>query len=518
MICFLLSYVFVSVEGSVAQAGIDSANISMGMCEDSEGCSLWEFKNGHATGRWGNGAVGDLTIEHLTASSVTIHRKDTTGAATGWRAVYNGSINGAVIEGTLEAYTPKNTGPLGHPDATTKWHAIIRPDLKLSPFGTPTPASASGWIECEDVGDGCVNDHPPAKLAWALGMPVDAARDLSNQNATILLKVDSNLPNQVVIRRIDLDGRFPGLTAIYTGVREGSVMRGKGSWMAPGLGNVVRGTWVARLVPRTCSASGRDDSSQISAFDIATTDFMLGDKPAAVRCLQVGADKGDVTAQRALAQVYYSGDGVAKDMAKALALSKSMADHGDLTSMHNVGVMYKLGQGTPVDTLRAGFYFDLETMRRQELQDEGNQQRATNGFEALDAMLTSAFLKNISFQQQALSGRLEHRSDVIQYLNRGQTRVQAEENARRDEIESRQKDLAQCRERHKDDYAKFQQEEAERASNYRKYGRTPVPGVYKDACFADAANFNSFESGSEKYLDCVHKYVESEAIEAHCTY
>jgi hypothetical protein len=232
--------------------------------------------------------------------------------------------------------------------------------------------------------------------------------------------------------------------------------------------------------------------------------------------LQLGANKGDLLAERALGQVYYSGDGVPKDMVKAFAFNKSVADQGDLTSIHNVGVMYKLGQGTPVDTLRAGFYFDLEAVRKQEMQDEANQKRATNGFEALDTLLTSAFLKNISFQQQALTGRFEHRSDVIHYLNRGQTRVQAEENATRDEIESRQKDLNQCREIHKDDYARFKQSVSEADPRYKRPGQ--LDPVYKDACFADSANLNSYKSGSENYLTCVHKYVESETIEAHCTY
>jgi hypothetical protein len=113
---------------------------------------------------------------------------------------------------------------------------------------------------------------------------------------------------------------------------------------------------------------------------------------------------------------------------------------------------------------------------------------------------------------------LEHRSNVLHYLNSGQTRVQSEENATRDEIASRQKDLDKCHQIHADDRKHFDEEEAKKKHEAQIHGRIFQPSLYHDACAADEMDLEAYSSGSGSYLACVHKFVDSEAIEANCHY
>jgi hypothetical protein len=247
--------------------------------------------------------------------------------------------------------------------------------------------------------------------------------------------------------------------------------------------------------------------------------LLLADEKSAIHCWELGSDKGETQSDQMLSRVYDSGGPYTpKDLSKSLFYSKAAADHGDLFMMHNTSEMYRLGEGTPVDLLRSGFYDDLENLRKQELRDEATQNRATNPLETLDAMLTSAFLHHITFDDQALRGRVEHRADVIHNLNIGQSRVQAEENAVKEEIASRQKDLDQCYEIHKEDRARYDEEARKYDADARAHGRTPTYVPFHDVCGTDSANLGSYSRGSEKYLACVHQFVNSAAIDTHCTY
>src|SRR5271154_4662758 len=73
------------------------------MCEDSDGCSDWIFKGNQATGLWATGAVADLTITHLDATSITIHREDSRGGGKGIVADYTATISNYWIEGDVAA-------------------------------------------------------------------------------------------------------------------------------------------------------------------------------------------------------------------------------------------------------------------------------------------------------------------------------------------------------------------------------------------------------------------------------
>ena len=65
------------------------------MCEDSDGCSDWFFKGGDekGTGQWASGGNADLTITHLDATSITVHREDRVGPVKGILVDYTGTIS-----------------------------------------------------------------------------------------------------------------------------------------------------------------------------------------------------------------------------------------------------------------------------------------------------------------------------------------------------------------------------------------------------------------------------------------
>lgn len=112
---------------SHAQASAVAAPALLMMCEDTDGCSRWQFQGGKATGSRSGGAVGDLTVERFDRADngiVSIRRTDSTGSASGLTAEYTGTRSGPMIEGKVRWKAP------GHPDGETRWRALILRDFR----------------------------------------------------------------------------------------------------------------------------------------------------------------------------------------------------------------------------------------------------------------------------------------------------------------------------------------------------------------------------------------------------
>jgi hypothetical protein len=71
------------------------------------------------------------------------------------------------------------------------------------------------------------------------------------------------------------------------------------------------------------------------------------------------ADKGNLSAQMHLAELYRSGKGVARDMAQAVLWYRKAAEQNDVTAQGILGVLYSFGQGVPQNYVEAYFWFDL---------------------------------------------------------------------------------------------------------------------------------------------------------------
>ena len=70
------------------------------------------------------------------------------------------------------------------------------------------------------------------------------------------------------------------------------------------------------------------------------------------------ADKGDGSAMSNLASLYLNGQGVAQDRAKALELFKKAADMGEVLGMTNLGLIYENGLGVPRDYAKARDWYE----------------------------------------------------------------------------------------------------------------------------------------------------------------
>ena len=75
------------------------------------------------------------------------------------------------------------------------------------------------------------------------------------------------------------------------------------------------------------------------------------------------ANAGDTNAQNSLALCYANGDGVAKDITKAIELWKKAADAGNQYAMSNLAVHYEQGNGVQKDSLTA-FNFYLKAAEK----------------------------------------------------------------------------------------------------------------------------------------------------------
>ena len=77
------------------------------------------------------------------------------------------------------------------------------------------------------------------------------------------------------------------------------------------------------------------------------------------------AEAGDARSQFGLARMYYNGDGVAKDDAKAAEWYRKAAEQGNAFAQYKLGDMYDKGEGVAKDTAKAKEWW-------QKAADQGN--------------------------------------------------------------------------------------------------------------------------------------------------
>ena len=77
------------------------------------------------------------------------------------------------------------------------------------------------------------------------------------------------------------------------------------------------------------------------------------------------AEAGDAKSQFILARMYYNGDGVAKDDAKAAEWYRKAAEQGNAFAQYKLGEMYDKGEGVAKDTAKAKEWW-------QKAADQGN--------------------------------------------------------------------------------------------------------------------------------------------------
>ena len=105
--------------------------------------------------------------------------------------------------------------------------------------------------------------------------------------------------------------------------------------------------------------------------DLATQ--YLGEKnyDQARKYYLLAADEGNYLAMYNLACMYYFGDGVEKDDAKAFQWYRKATENGDMEAANRVGIMYQQGIGTDRDD-RQAFAFFLRSAEGDSLSGQAN--------------------------------------------------------------------------------------------------------------------------------------------------
>lgn len=93
-----------------------------------------------------------------------------------------------------------------------------------------------------------------------------------------------------------------------------------------------------------------------SQFQHAANDATPPDS-AMVTSLQSSAEKGDASSQYNLGVLYYSGNGVPQDYAKAAQYFRKSAQQGNPHSAYSLGNLYINGQGVPQDYATAIYWY-----------------------------------------------------------------------------------------------------------------------------------------------------------------
>lgn len=122
--------------------------------------------------------------------------------------------------------------------------------------------------------------------------------------------------------------------------------------------------------------------------------------------VQPGGEGGSAQAQFSVGVLYASGDGVQRDLVKALHWYRSAAEQGDAAAQNNLGVLYATGQGVSQDETEA-----LHWYRKAAAQGHSLAQHNLEGLRGgvLDAALPDEqFHGSINFDE-ALRPHPHHR-------------------------------------------------------------------------------------------------------------
>ena len=99
--------------------------------------------------------------------------------------------------------------------------------------------------------------------------------------------------------------------------------------------------------------------------------------------LKMRAEQGDANAQRLLAAMYLTGQGVPQDYKEALRWARPAAEQGEARAQFLVGLMYDLGQAVPQDYVQAHMWYNLAA---SSLTGENRETAAVNRDRLADKM------------------------------------------------------------------------------------------------------------------------------------
>ncbi|MGA3091646.1 MAG: tetratricopeptide repeat protein [Terriglobales bacterium] len=488
------------------------------MCEDSDGCSDWGFKGNQGIGLWADGANADLTITHLDANSIRIHRVDSKGTGAGITADYTGAISNYWIEGDVTASWPGHQQGVTH----TKWHGMIFPSQAETQNSAKayeaSVSHATAWTICQDFGDRCSVDKPPIDTLWVLAGRNGTMRLLPDTSAQIFLYVNDLPDHQILVRRFDKTGIVQAATILYSGVWQNGRLKGTFTAMWPGhMNSPMSGKWVALPASTHC----------LTDYDIQTAEWtgimanMREDKSASLVCYQIAANKGDGDAQTMVGMYYYAGWGTTIDYKKSFYWLKQAAEQDNPDALTALSVYFQQGKAAAVNLLLAHYFADRAEFHKREA---SLFQTVVNGsgkgkMAALDMLgnIAASLIFGEQDKTQQLAARIGHEEAVLAHMDDGMSRVESEERVYNDDRMQGAKDALTngdpCSMDRNSSYAPTLENQQNRyremQAHERAYTRCEAGAQAREAAYAAAA---------ADYLKCVHNYVDSNAVEQHCKY
>jgi len=115
---------------------------------------------------------------------------------------------------------------------------------------------------------------------------------------------------------------------------------------APGPSEPVLAAATASNAPARTELLRRALAGDVTAYDLLASSYLEADGDqrdvnAAVRWLEAGVKAGDTDCMIALGNLYFQGDDLDQDEAKALSLYKAAAAEGDALGAYNAGLVYE---------------------------------------------------------------------------------------------------------------------------------------------------------------------------------
>jgi TPR repeat protein len=478
------------------------------MCEDSDGCTNWFFPTSQGSGQWSDNAIADLTITHYDGKSISVHRVDAKGAASGLTADYSATINNFWAEGDVVFNWP------GHfMNTHVKWHAMLFPPpevtrntAKLYEASLP---HATTWFMCEDFGSKCDGPKPTTNVAMVISGRVGILALLDNIKEQTNLYVDQLPGGTWIIRRLDRDGPFTGATLYYVGKLVDGRLEGTSKTSWPGhMDHFFEGKWNAFTTSPHCTPA----MDIPTARNTAALENLSENRPGATRCYAIAADKGDSDSQDTAGEYYYVGWGAPPDYRKALIYLQKGADQGNVYAMKGISIYFREGKAEPSNLLLANYYANTAeyySRTKALLQTTMNGSGHGTGA-ALDMIgnLGAYVFFGGAEKDEELGATVGHQQAVIAYMNNGMSRVDSEQKVFQEDEADQAKDQAfkgnPC-DSSPSDTPDYQLNSQQREEIYLKHS----------AC---AERQERSAQQPINYLRCVQNYKESNAIEEHCKY
>jgi hypothetical protein len=474
------------------------------MCEDSDGCSNWYFKDDRGAGVWASGGNADLTITHLDATSITVHRVDSKGPVKGIVVDYTGTITNFWIEGNVAASWP------GHGTGVThmKWRGLLFPPLSVTNNGASIYHNglthSQAWTMCQDFGDKCSAAKPPINSVMVFSGRIGTMAIPQDYSAEIETFIDELPGGNIAIRRLDTKGTFLGATGLYIGKRTGNRIDGTLKIIWPGhSNNSMEGKWNATTAPSRC-LPGMDIEIAKATANLAN---LSEDKASALNCYVIAANKGDSDAQDVAGDYYYVGWSGAPDYKKALEYLQKSALQGNDWALQGLAIYYKEGKAGPPNLLMANYYANRAELHKQV---QGLMQTVANGSghgkgAALDMIgnLGAYFIFGKADRNEELGATVAHEEAVIEHMNKGMSRLEAEEQVFKDDDDEKGTTVAPC-------------EGNGGANDYRLTSQQREESYLKHSECVERERRKAEQPLD--YLRCARSYKDSNAIEEHCKY